>query len=64
MAERADAAACMAGSKKHKVLRPWALAWYMAKSARLSSSCTDWSWLRNSVMPMLGVLYSTASSSV
>ena len=32
--------ACISGSKKHTVLRPAFLAWYMARSACLSSSLT------------------------
>src|SRR6218665_50745 len=54
--ERALTAACMSGSKKRWVLRPAALAWYSARSARLSSSSTDRRCSPNSVTPMLSVL--------
>jgi hypothetical protein len=37
-AARASTAACIAGSKKRTVLRPAALAWYIATSERLSTS--------------------------
>ena len=45
----------MAGSKSTS-FAPCALAWYMARSARWSSSCTACCVLWNMAMPMLGVL--------
>ena len=51
----ADAAACICGSKKHRVLRPAALAWYIARSACLSQSARPCSWSCNRVTPMLQV---------
>jgi hypothetical protein len=44
------------GSKKRKVLRPVALASYMARSARFINSSIASCWPPNSVMPILGVL--------
>ena len=53
---RALTAACISGSKKRSVLRPADLAWYMARSACLSSSSTLVCGPRKGTMPMLGVL--------
>ena len=53
MATRASTAACMAGSKKRTVLRPAALAWYMATSARLRISSPDKDSKPNGATPML-----------
>ncbi len=49
--------ACISGSKKQTALRPELLAWYMARSACLSSSLTVRSLRLNSVTPMLQVLW-------
>ena len=53
---RAVTTACMSGSKKRSVLRPAVLAWYMARSACLSSSPTVVCSPVKGAMPMLGVL--------
>jgi hypothetical protein len=55
MAARAVTAACMSGSKNRKVLRPAALAWYIAVSARFINSSMVTGGSRNSVMPKLEV---------
>ena len=56
MATRLSTSDCMATSKKRSVLRPAALAWYMARSACLSKSSTLCTASPISVMPILGEL--------
>ena len=56
-AARAVTTACICGSKNRRVLRPAALAWYMARSACLSNSLTVVDSVPvKGAMPMLGVL--------
>jgi len=53
---RSVTTACICGLKKRRVLRPAVLAWYMARSACLSSSPTLACPPVKGATPMLGVL--------